>query len=66
VSDALPQLLDCKRIMAETGLTRAAVEQVMRTLPTVQFIGLRKVYARRDDVLAEIERRTFTKDQVAA
>jgi hypothetical protein len=31
---ALPELLDCKGIMAETGLTRAASEALMRQLPS--------------------------------
>lgn len=50
--------------MAETGLTRAAAEKLMRSVPTVQLEGLRKVYARRADVLAEIDRRTFSKAEV--
>ena len=35
----------------------------MRQLPTVQFEG--QVYGRRGDVRRLLEKRTFTKDQVA-
>jgi hypothetical protein len=63
---ALPELLDCKRLMAETGLTRAAAEALMRKVPTVQIEGLRKVYVRRSDVAAYLEQQTFAKNRVAA
>jgi hypothetical protein len=62
----LPELLDCKAVMAETGLTRAAAEALMRRVPTVQIEDLRKVYVRRSDVAAYVEERTFAKDQVPA
>jgi hypothetical protein len=52
--------------MAETGLTRAAAEALMRRVPTVQIEDLRKVYVRRSDVAAYVEERTFAKDQVPA
>ncbi len=61
---ALPELLDCKALMTETGLTRAAADRVMRQLPVVHFDGLRKVYVRRSDVAALIERRTFEQGMV--
>ncbi len=66
--ERLPQLLDAKAIQRETGLTRAAAEALMRSprVPIVQLEGLRKTYVRRSDVLAELERRTFAKDQVPA
>jgi hypothetical protein len=64
VSEALPELLDAKRLQAELGVTRASAEAVMRQLPVVQIPGLRKSYVRRDDVAALLERSTFTKDQV--
>jgi hypothetical protein len=60
----LPGLVDAKGLQAELGITRAAAETIMRQLPTVQFEDLRKVYVRRADVLALIEKRTFTKDEV--
>lgn len=60
----LPELLDAKALQAELGITRAAAEAIMRQLPIVSFAGLRKVYVRRPDVLALIDRRTFEKDQV--
>jgi len=31
---ALPELVDCKRLMGETGLTRAAAEAVVRRVPS--------------------------------
>lgn len=64
MSEALPQLLDCKRLMAELGVTRAAAESIMRQLPVVQFDELRKVYVKRDDVAALIDVRTYAKDAV--
>lgn len=64
MSGALPELLDAKALRAELGVTRAAAEALMRSLPTVQFEGLRKVYCRRADVEALIEARTFGKDHV--
>jgi hypothetical protein len=36
----------------------------MRMLPIVTFPGLRKVYVRRSDALALIDRQTFAKDRV--
>lgn len=64
MSRALPQLLDCKGLMAELGVTRAAAESIMRQLPVVQFDELRKVYVKRDDVAALIDVRTYEKDAV--
>jgi hypothetical protein len=63
---ALPELLDCKGLMAELGVKRATAEAIMRQLDTVQIAGLRKTYVKRSDVLALLEERTFAKDQVAA
>jgi hypothetical protein len=60
----LPELLDCKRLMAETGLKRAAAEKLMRNLPVVTIEGLRKVYIRRSDVARYLEARTFEKHEV--
>jgi len=64
MADALPELLDAKRLQAELGITRAAAEAIMRRLPIVQIEGLRKVYVRRDDVVSYIELRTFSKSEV--
>jgi hypothetical protein len=66
VSDRLPELLDCKALRAELGVTRAAAEAIMRLLPVVEIEGLRKVYVRREDVRRYLDSRTFTKDQVPA
>jgi hypothetical protein len=38
----------------------------MRRLEIVTFEDVRKVYVRRSDVLALIQRRTFSKDEVPA
>ena len=40
---ALPQLLDCKALRAELGVTRAAAETIMRRLDTVQIEDFKKV-----------------------
>jgi hypothetical protein len=64
VSEPLPALLDSRALQAELGVSRAVAEKVMRQLEIVQFEDVRKVYVRRADVLALIERRTFGKDQV--
>jgi hypothetical protein len=61
VSERLPELLDCKHLAAELNVTRAAAEAVMRRLPLVEIEGLRKVYVKRDDVLALLERSTREK-----
>jgi hypothetical protein len=66
VSERLPELLDCKALRDELGVSRAAAEAIMRQLPVVQIEGLRKVYVRRGDVARLLEERTFAKDQVAA
>jgi hypothetical protein len=65
LSEPLPQLLDCKHLATELGVTRAAAEAFMRCVPVVQIEGLRKTYVRRGDVLRLLEERTFSKDQVA-
>ena len=57
MTEPLPELLDCRRIMVETGLTRSVVESLMRQLPKTTIPGVRKVYVRRSDVLALLEPR---------
>lgn len=64
MTERLPELLDCKALRAELGVSRAAAEAVMRRLPVVQIEGLRKTFVRRDDVRRYLDSRTFTKDQV--
>jgi hypothetical protein len=64
MSEPLPELLDTKRLMAETGLTRAGAEALMRRVPVVQIEGLRKTYVRRQDVAAYVDARTFTNSEV--
>ena len=60
----LPELLDCKALMAELGVSRAAAEAIMRRLPIVQVEGLRKTYVTRAAVAAYIASRTFAKEEV--
>ena len=64
MTEPLPELLDCKALRAELGVTRAAAEAIMRRLPTVEIEGLRKVYVRRSDVAVYLEARTFAKDAI--
>lgn len=54
----LPELLDCAKLARELGVTRSAAEAIMRRLPKVHPDGLRKVYVRRADVAAYLERAT--------
>jgi hypothetical protein len=65
VTDRLPELdelVDCKALMRELGVTRSVAEKVMRALPIVRFPDVRKVFVRRSDVAAYVERYTFTND----
>jgi hypothetical protein len=55
VDEALPRLLDCKRLREELGISRAAAEAIMRQLPVIEPPGLRKVYVRRNDVARFLE-----------
>jgi hypothetical protein len=64
VTERLPELLDCKALRLELGITRAAAEAIMRQIPTVHVEGLRKVYVYRDDVRCYLDACTFAKDQV--
>lgn len=59
----LPNLLDCARVMQETGVTRSVAESIMRKLPNIELApaGIRKVYVRRDDLHAFLEKHTTTK-----
>jgi hypothetical protein len=53
--ESLPRLLDCRRLREELGVTRAAAEAIMRSLPVIEPPGLRKVYVRRSDVQQFLE-----------
>jgi hypothetical protein len=66
VSERLPELLDAKALRAELGITRAAVEAIMRQVPVVSIEGLRKTYVRREDVRRYLDAHTFAKDQIPA
>lgn len=70
--DALPKLIDRKRLADEMGLPRSTVDAIFRELSVVTFPDPttstgrhRKVYVRRDDVQALIERSTFINDGTA-
>jgi hypothetical protein len=62
VSDQLPELLDCRRLMAELHVSRSVAEKLMRRLPLVVFEDVRKVYVKRSDVAALITTSTVAKD----
>ena len=66
MTGSLPQLVDAKHLAGELGITRAAAEKIMQSLPIVQVPGLRKVYVRRSDVEALLKRCTYATDQVPA
>lgn len=55
MSQPLPELLDVAAIARETGVSRAVAQKIMRHVPVVKPPGIRKTYARRDDVLAYLE-----------
>ena len=67
--DALPKLIDRKRLSDEMGIPRSTVDAIFRQLPVVTFPDPttssgrhRKVYVKRADVEALIERGTFKND----
>ncbi|HYT51491.1 MAG TPA: hypothetical protein VEL10_04735 [Gaiellaceae bacterium] len=66
MTESLPQLLDAKHLAGELGVTRAAAEKIMQSLPIVHLPDLRKTYVRRADVERLLESCTFRKDQVPA
>ena len=43
MTEPLPNLLDCKALQDELGVTRAAAEAIIRQLPVVADRRLRKV-----------------------
>jgi hypothetical protein len=63
VTERLPELLDCKALRGELGVSRAAAEAIMRRLPVVQVEGLRKTFVWREDVRRYLESRTFSNEQ---
>ena len=60
----LPALMDRKAVAEETGLPRSAIDAIFRALPVVSFPDSRKVFVKRDDVLALIEASTYDGTQV--
>lgn len=54
----LPQLLDCRALMAELGVKRATAEAIMRQVPKVEIDGLRKLFVKRSDVEAYLAEKT--------
>jgi UDP-N-acetyl-D-mannosaminuronic acid transferase (WecB/TagA/CpsF family) len=65
MGERFEQLIDCKGIQDELGVTRAAAEKMMRQLPNVQVEGLRKLYVKRSDLKALLERSTKKETQAA-
>lgn len=63
MTERLPELLDCKALRGELGVSRAAAEAIMRRLPVVQVEGLRKTFVWREDVRRYLESRTFSNEQ---
>jgi hypothetical protein len=63
MTDALPQLLDCRGLMAELGVKRATAEAIMRDIARdgdgiIAPETIRKCFVKRDDVNAWIEQNT--------
>ena len=58
----MPELLDCKALRAELGVSRAAAEAIMRHVPIVQIEDLRKVFVKRCDVVRYLEARTYSNE----
>jgi hypothetical protein len=56
--EKLPELVDCRGLIDELGVKRAAAEAIMRQLPKVQIDGLRKTFVRRADVARYLKERT--------
>jgi hypothetical protein len=54
---SLPELIDCKGLQRELGVSRAAAEAIMRHVPKLTVEGLRKLYVRREDVARYLEKR---------
>lgn len=64
MSQPLPQLLDCRGLRDELGVSRAAAEAIMRSVEILQIEGLRKTFVRREDVRRYLDEHTFAKDEV--
>jgi hypothetical protein len=64
VAEPLDEMLDCRRLRTELGISRAAAEAIMRQLPVVLVDDLRKSYVWREDVRRYLKSRTFAKDEV--
>lgn len=54
-----PRHLDRAAVRDLYGLSRVDVDRIFERLPVLALEGSRKVYVRRDDLEAYIERRTF-------
>lgn len=55
MSEQLPQLLDTRGICDELGVKRAIAEAIIRKIPKQEIPGCRRLFVRRDDVLAFLE-----------
>jgi hypothetical protein len=58
VSTPLTELVDCRAIMREVGVSRRTAEAMMRNCPVVTIDGLRRVFVQREDVQRYLESRT--------
>lgn len=65
-SDALPELLDRKRLAAELGVGRSTVDCIFRALPVVVLPGHRKPFVRRADVERLLAEHTYADNRVRA
>jgi hypothetical protein len=62
--EALPELLDRKRLASETGLPRSGVDAIFLACPVIVFPHApRKVFVKRADVQALIDGCTFRDGQ---
>jgi len=62
VTEPLPKLVDCRRLMAELHVSRSVAETLMRRLPLVVFEDVRKIFVKRSDVAALVAASTVAKD----
>lgn len=58
MTEPLTALIDCAGIVREMNVKRGSAERMMRDLPKVQVPGLKKVWVRRADVQALIDKHT--------
>ncbi len=52
----LPRLMDCRTIMDELGVKRSVAEAIMRAVPKQMVPGVRRMFVRRHDVQAYMDK----------